>query len=43
VGTGSKVAESLASVIPESVPRPVAKAGVVGVVGIIGFWLVQKV
>jgi hypothetical protein len=43
VGTGSKVADSLASVIPESVPRSVAKAGVVGIVGILGFWLVQKV
>lgn len=37
------MAESAASLIPASVPRPAAKLAVLGVGGLIAFWLLQKV
>ena len=43
VRSGDRMAESAASLIPASVPRPAAKLAVLGVGGLIAFWLLQKV
>jgi hypothetical protein len=37
------IVDSAASMVPESVPRPVAKGGVAVAGGLIAFWLLQKV
>lgn len=37
------VTNSAASLVPSSVPRPVAKAGVIGVTSLIALWLFGKV
>ena len=37
------MAESAASLIPASVPRPAAKLAVLGVGSLVVFWLLQKV
>ncbi|EIE25230.1 hypothetical protein COCSUDRAFT_52800 [Coccomyxa subellipsoidea C-169] len=41
--SGNKLADSAADLLPESVPRGAAKIGVVGVGGLVAFWLLQKV
>jgi len=43
VRTGNKLADSAADLLPASVPRGAAKIGVVGVGGLLAFWLLQKV
>ena len=43
VSTGSKLVESASDLVPQSVPRPLAKGGVAIVGGLIIFGLVQKV
>jgi hypothetical protein len=37
------VVDAAADLVPESVPRPVAKGGVAVAGGMIAFWLLQKV
>ncbi|KAK9845046.1 hypothetical protein WJX74_010015 [Apatococcus lobatus] len=41
--TGNKAVDSAASFLPATIPRPLGKAGIVGVVGLVGFWLLNKV
>lgn len=43
VRSGNKLADSAADLLPASVPRGAAKIGVVGVGGLLAFWLLQKV
>lgn len=38
-----KMADGIASVLPESIPRPVAKATVIGGLALVAWWLLQKV
>lgn len=42
LATGKGLVESAASLVPESVPRPVAKGGVAVVGGLLAFTLLQK-
>ncbi|KAK9864047.1 hypothetical protein WJX84_007651 [Apatococcus fuscideae] len=41
--TGNRAVDSAASFLPATVPKPFGKAGIYGVVGIVGFWLLNKV
>lgn len=43
LGVARSVVETASDLVPESVPRPVAKGGVAVAGGIIAFWLLQKV
>ena len=43
IDVGKGLVESAANLVPESVPRPMAKGGVALAGGIIAFWLLQKV
>ncbi|KAK9820120.1 hypothetical protein WJX72_006336 [[Myrmecia] bisecta] len=40
---GNSYAETASSLIPDSVPRPLAKAGVLGLTGVVSLWLLNKV
>ncbi|BDA41475.1 hypothetical protein COCOBI_02-2560 [Coccomyxa sp. Obi] len=40
---GNKLADTAADLLPASVPRGAAKVGVIGVGGLLTFWLLQKV
>ncbi|CAL8461797.1 g1328 [Coccomyxa elongata] len=40
---GNKLADTAADLLPASVPRGAAKVGVIGVGGLLAFWLLQKV
>ncbi len=40
---GNKLADTAADLLPASVPRGAAKVGVIGVGGLVAFWLLQKV
>lgn len=41
--TGNRAADSAAGLLPPSVPRGVGKIGLVGVGGLVAFWVLQKV
>ena len=43
VRTGDRAADSVADLLPSSVPKGVGKIGLVGVGGLLTFWLLQKV
>ena len=42
LGVANGITSSIAGFVPASVPRPVAKAGVLGVSGLIAFWIFGK-
>lgn len=40
---GQGFVESASNLVPESVPRPLAKGGVAVATGLVAFWILQKV
>jgi hypothetical protein len=43
ISVGKGLVDSASELVPESVPRPVAKGGVAVAGGLVAFWLLQKV
>jgi hypothetical protein len=43
ISAGQGFVESASNLVPESVPRPVAKGGVAVATGLVAFWILQKV
>jgi hypothetical protein len=43
ISAGQGFVESASNLVPENVPRPVAKGGVAVATGLVAFWVLQKV
>lgn len=43
ISAGQGFVESASNMVPENVPRPVAKTGVAVATGLVAFWVLQKV